>query len=307
MQLPHLLGNSRLKEALASLPPSGLGSAVLLDGPAGIGKRTAAADLAAGLVCPAENGPCGVCPSCKRAAAASHPDLIWLKEPEPGKGVKLEQVRDLRAQSFLRPSEAPFKVFVIPQADKLNIPSQNALLKVLEEPASSVFVLLCENREAMLQTVRSRCKTFRLTPLSQPELLQALSARSDAPAEELRAAAAQADGLLGRALDILAGREKAGFSAARNFVRTLEGDELQVFLACQELTKLTREDYADFCDESCRLLTRSVTRSGSRRSLDIFEYLEKQRAMLVQNPSLTALSGALAAFCGALYERRNYD
>ena len=200
MQLPHLLGNSRLKEALASLPPSGLGSAVLLDGPAGIGKRTAAADLAAGLVCPAENGPCGVCPSCKRAAAASHPDLIWLKEPEPGKGVKLEQVRDLRAQSFLRPSEAPFKVFVIPQADKLNIPSQNALLKVLEEPASSVFVLLCENREAMLQTVRSRCKTFRLTPLSQPELLQALSARSDAPAEELRAAAAQADGLLGRAL-----------------------------------------------------------------------------------------------------------
>ena len=137
MRLPHLLGNSRLKEALASLPPSGVGSAVLLDGPAGIGKRTAAADLAAGLLCPEPNGPCGICPSCKRASAGSHPDLIWLKEPEPGKGVKLEQVRELRAQSFLRPSEAPFKVFVIPQADRLNLPSQNALLKVLEEPASS--------------------------------------------------------------------------------------------------------------------------------------------------------------------------
>jgi len=300
MRLPHLLGNSRLKEALASLPPSGVGSAVLLDGPAGIGKRTAAADLAAGLLCPHPNGPCGVCPSCKRANAGSHPDLIWLKEAEPGKGVKLEQVRELRAQSFLRPSEAPFKVFVIPQADRLNLPSQNALLKVLEEPASSVFVLLCENREAMLQTVRSRCKTFRLAPLEQQELLAALSRRSDAPSDALRAAAAQSGGLLGRALDILSGQEKAGHTAARAFCQALRGDELGIFLACQELTHLHREEYADFCDESCRLLTRSVMETGSRRSVDIFEYLEKQRAMLNQNPSVTALAGALAAFCGGL-------
>ena len=300
MRLPHLLGNSRLKEALASLPPSGVGSAVLLDGPAGIGKRTAAADLAAGLLCPQPNGPCGVCPSCKRASAGSHPDLIWLKESEPGKGVKLEQVRQLRAQSFLRPSEAPFKVFVIPQADRLNLPSQNALLKVLEEPTSSVFVLLCENREAMLQTVRSRCKTFRLAPLEQQELLAELSRRCDSPADALRAAAAQSGGLLGRALDILSGQEKAGHTAARAFCQALRGDELGIFLACQELSKLHREEYADFCDESCRLLTRSVMLTGSRRSVDIFEYLEKQRAMLNQNPSVTALAGALAAFCGGL-------
>ena len=78
----------------------------------------------------------------------------------------------------------------------------------------------------------------------------------------------------------------------------LSGDELAVWLACQDLTKLTREDYADFCDESCRLLTLTVQKTGSRRCLDIFEYLEKQRSMLIQNPSLTALAGALAAFCG---------
>ena len=300
MRLPHLAGNSRLKAALAALPPSGVGSAVLLDGPAGIGKRTAAADLAAGLLCPAQNGPCGECPSCKRANAGSHPDLIWLKESEPGKGVKLEQVRQLRAQSFLRPSEAPFKVFVIPQADRLNLPSQNALLKVLEEPASSVFVLLCENREAMLQTVRSRCKTFRLAPLEPHELLSELSRRSDALPEAIRSAAQQADGLLGRALDILAGQEKTGHAAARNFCASLRGDELGIYLACQELTKLHREEYADFCDESCRLLTRAAAQTGDRRYVDTFEYLEKQRAMLNQNPSVTALAGALAAFCGGL-------
>ncbi len=298
MKLPHLLGNERLKEALAALPPSGVGSAVLLDGPAGIGKRTAAADLAAGLLCQTENGPCGACPACKRVRAGSHPDLIWLKEPEPGKAVKLEDIRALRAQSFLRPSEAPFKVFVLPQADRLNLPSQNALLKVLEEPATSVFVLLCENREAMLQTVRSRCKTFRLTPLTEDRLLAALKERAPAPAEELRRAVSRSGGLLGRALDILSGNEKPAQAAARTFFNALSADELALWLACQELTKLSREEYGEFCDESCRLLTQAVARGGGRRLLDIFEYLEKQRAMLVQNPSLTALAGALAAFCG---------
>ena len=162
------------------------------------------------------------------------------------------------------------------------------------------LVLLCENREAMLQTVRSRCKTFRLAPLEQQELLAELSRRCESPADALRAAAAQSGGLLGRALDILSGQEKAGHTAARAFCQALEGDELGIFLACQELTKLHREEYADFCDESCRLLTRSVMMTGSRRSVDIFEYLEKQRAMLNQNPSVTALAGALAAFCGGL-------
>ena len=175
MRLPHLLGNEGLKQALSVLPAGGLGSAILIDGPAGSGKRTAAGDLCQALLCTGKDAPCGACPACRRVAAGSHPDLFWLEESEPGKGVKLEQVRDLRAQSFLRPSEAPYKIFVIPQADKLNLPSQNALLKVLEEPASSLFVLLCDNREAMLQTVRSRCKTFRMTPLSRPQLLSALA------------------------------------------------------------------------------------------------------------------------------------
>ena len=81
-------------------------------------------------------------------------------------------------------------------------------------------------------------------------------------------------------------------------MQSLEGDALEIFVACQGLTRLSREEYADFCDESCRLLTLSAERTGNRRYVDIFEYLEKQRAMLIQNPSVTALSGALAAFCG---------
>lgn len=299
MRLPHLLGNEALKAALAGLPPGGLGSAVLLDGPAGIGKRTAARDLTQALLCREKNGPCGVCPACRRVAAGSHPDLFWLEEAEPGKGVKLEQVRAMRARSFLQPSEAPFQVFVIPRADKLNTASQNALLKVLEEPASALFLLLCENREAMLQTVRSRCKTFRLSPLSDSVLAQALRARTDAAEDDIRRACARSAGLLGRGLEILAGQEPASRRLAREFCSSLKQSELDTYTVCIKLGKLSREEYGDFCDESCRLLTEATAKTGSGRFLDLFEYLEKQRAMLPQNPSVTALCSALAAFCGA--------
>ena len=306
MILPHLIGNEALKAALASLPPGGLGSAVLLDGPEGIGKRTAAEDLAQALLCQRpEKAPCGVCPACKRVLAGSHPDLIRLQEPEPGKGIRLEQIRALRAQSFLRPSEAPYQVFLLPGADALNLPSQNALLKVLEEPANAVFLLLCENREAMLQTVRSRCKTFRLSPLSRAELVRALAERMPDTDPALREQAAdQSAGLLGRALFQLSGQEKPAFSAARAFFAARDAGELAVYLACQQAQKLSREEYGSFCEECCRLLTEAVAKNRNPAEIDLFEYLEKQRAMLSQNPSVTALSGALAAFCGKSRARR---
>lgn len=298
MRLPHVLGNEGLKQSLSHLPAGGLGSAILLDGPAGSGKRTAARDLSQALLCSAKDAPCGACPACRRTAAGSHPDLLWLEEQEPGKGYKLEQIRALRAQSFLRPSEAPYKIFIIPQADRLNLPSQNALLKVLEEPASSLFILLCENREAMLQTVRSRCKTFRMAPLSTSQLLSALKERCpEVPDAQRRDAAMHSAGLLGRALDSLSGKESPALAAAQDFCNALSGDELRIFTACQGLLKLSRSEYAAFCDESCRLLLEMTKQKPDSRSILIFDYLEQQRDMLVQNPSVTALAGALAAFC----------
>lgn len=296
MHLPHLLGNERLKAALSRLPASGLGSAILLDGPGGSGKRTAALDIALGLFCQAADKPCLRCPSCRRVLAGSHPDLQRLAYE--GKAVKVDAVRALRSQSFIKPSESAFKIFLIEQADRLNVQSQNALLKVLEEPSSSVFILLCENREAMLQTVRSRCKPFRLAPLELPVLERALRERCpEAAAEAIAEAAAHSDGILGKALGLLQGEDEKSHLCAAAFTRALPQGELAVFEACQALSRLTREEYMEFCDEACRLLCAAAKRSGSWREISVFEYLEQQRAMLAQNPSLSALSGALAAFC----------
>lgn len=296
MRLPHLLGNERLKAALFRLPPSGLGSSVLLDGPQGIGKRTAARDIVLGLLCKEPDGPCLRCPTCRRVLAGSHPDVHWLAYGE--KAPNLEEIRNLRAKNFIRASESDFKVFVIEQADKLNMQSQNALLKVLEEPSSSVFILLCENREAMLQTVRSRCKPFRLAPLEADPLYAALQQQvPDATDPQIRAAMTASQGVMGRALALLRGDAPKSRLLAGEFLDALPRGELAVFAVCQSLSKLTRDEYAAFCDESCLLLCAAAKQSGSWQMISVFEYLKEQRAMLAQNPSPSALAGALSAFC----------
>lgn len=296
MRLPHLLGNERLKAALFRLPPSGLGSSILLDGPQGIGKRTAARDIVLGLLCKEPNGPCLCCPTCRRILAGSHPDVYWLASGE--KAPNLEDIRNLRAKNFIRASESDFKVFVIEQADRLNMQSQNALLKVLEEPASSVFILLCENREAMLQTVRSRCKPFRLAPLEDEPLFSALQQQVPTATEpQIRAAMAASLGAMGRALALLQGDAPKSRLLADEFLEALPRGELAVFAVCQSLGKLSRDEYAAFCDECCLLLCVAAKSGGNWQMISVFEYLKEQRTMLAQNPSPSALAGALSAFC----------
>lgn len=299
MRLPDLLGNRRLKRDLAPHTAATFPSAVSIDGDAGIGKRTAARSMAQALLCSSAEGPCGVCGPCRRFLAGSHPDF-QLFNPEE-KDIKVDDVRELRTRSFIKPSEAPHKVFVICGADRMNPPAQNALLKVLEEPTSSVFILLCRNRESLLQTVRSRCIHFRMEPLDDEALRTALRERMpEAPADKLEAAVRDCGGSLGKALDLLQNGPTKAQEAARTFADALGGDELAVFAACLPLANLSRDEYGSFCDEACRLLLLDMkaNRKGPA-ALSVSEYLQKQKDSLVQNPSPTALSGALAAFCGS--------
>ena len=112
-------------------------------------------------------------------------------------------VRQIRDDMFVRPNEGQKKIYVFPQ--ELNIEGQNALLKVLEEPPSyGVFILLSENPEQLLPTVRSRAVELALGTLSRAELIPALKkAYPDAGAEELEAAVFRSGGYLGQALQIL--------------------------------------------------------------------------------------------------------
>ena len=114
-------------------PPQSL----LLVGPSGVGKATLALDLAAALLCLAEDAaarPCRECASCRKIDHDNHPDLHRLAPTGAGGQVRIDQVRQLLADLALLPMEGRVRVAVVEAAHRLNPDAQNALLKTLEEP-----------------------------------------------------------------------------------------------------------------------------------------------------------------------------
>lgn len=204
MGFESLLGNERLKENLIrSIDRGRISHFYLICGPEGSGKHTLARLLAAAAVCREENKPCLSCNACRKVMADTHPDFITVMDPEK-KTLPVRLVREAREDMFIRPNEADRKVYLFPQ--EMNMEGQNALLKVLEEPPPyGVFLLLSDNPEKLLPTVRSRCTQLRLQGIS-PELLRRELTRlfPEAEGESIQAAILRSGGYLGQAKALLA-------------------------------------------------------------------------------------------------------
>ena len=166
MGFESLLGNEGLRETLAaSLKKGHISHFYLISGPKGSGKHTLAKLLAQAILCQGEHKPCGACGPCRKIENNSHPDFITVEDPEH-KNVAVKIVREIREDVFIRPNESAYKVYLFPQ--ELGIEGQNALLKILEEPPGhGVFILLTDNPEKLLTTVRSRCTELKLRALPE--------------------------------------------------------------------------------------------------------------------------------------------
>ncbi len=129
-------------------------------------REALAAFLAAALLCGgAGEKPCGSCSHCRKLGKGIHPDLITLRRLPDKREMTVEQVRSLHKEAWVLPNEAARKVFLLPEADTMNVSGQNALLKLLEEPpAGAAFLLLGENPGSFLSTVRSRCLRLNALP-----------------------------------------------------------------------------------------------------------------------------------------------
>lgn len=152
-----------------------LSHACLISAPSTADALNAARDIAAAAVCTG-NGhrPCGQCRACRKVAEGIHPDVITLRRLEDDKGrqkrdISVDQIRQLSADAYILPNEAQRKVYIIEEADAMNIPAQNAALKLLEEPPlGAVFLLCTTNANQLLPTVRSRCAVFSCTGSEVP-------------------------------------------------------------------------------------------------------------------------------------------
>lgn len=206
MSFAGLLGNDQLKENLCgSLRRGRTSHFYLISGPEGSGKHTLARLLAAALVCQERDKPCLHCQHCRKVMEGVHPDFITVDDPEK-KTVPVDLIRKARADIYLQPNEADKKIYLFPRAQDMGLPGQNALLKVLEEPPEyGVFLLLTDNPERLLPTVRSRCTELSLKPLGEEILAPVLSREfPEAGADAVHAAVTRSGGYLGQARTLLA-------------------------------------------------------------------------------------------------------
>jgi len=204
-------------------------AALLLLGPAGIGKRALADALATRLLCTAgTDDACGTCAQCVRVAAGTHPDLRIVVRDADRKDVRTEQIRELTRWLSLTPLMAGRKVGIVDGAHEVNEHGQNALLKTLEEPPGrTVLVLTASAPSLLLPTVRSRCRQVRLDPLPVA-LVRRLIEGHGIDAAEADVLASLAEGSPGRAL-ALAGPDEQ--QARRTVLDTLP--ELRTFDAAE--------------------------------------------------------------------------
>ena len=269
MSFDALLGNDRLKQNLAeSLAKNHISHFYLISGPRGSGKKTLARLLAQAILCNGQPRPCGACDPCRKIRSGNHPDFITVEDPEH-KNVAVKIVRQFREDVFIRPNESDYKVYLFPQ--DLGVEGQNALLKILEEPPKyGIFLLLTDNPEKILPTVRSRCRELKMQALPQELLCTYLSARfPDTAREDVAAAAQRSGGFLGQALELM---ESGGAAAPQteDFVNALSSrNPLLLTQTLVPMEKWKRDALADLLQSWLELTEEALAARSGRPALSL--------------------------------------
>ena len=200
-----------LAQLEASLKQGRPAHAYLLVGPPNVGKMTLAINLAQTVNCLAGPGvPCGSCVQCARIADGHHADIRVVSvnmagdEDSNRTAIGIDDIRDILRQVYLNPFEGAFSVVIIDGADLMSEDAANALLKTLEEPPPQVLMLLLTaNEEALLPTIRSRCRRLQLLPSSKQLMVDKLINEHQAQPEDAEMLARLSRGCLGWAISAL--------------------------------------------------------------------------------------------------------
>lgn len=166
----------------AEIKSGTLPKTLLIEGKDEASRRLAARYTASALMCGSQEAPCLECGQCKKVLDGRHPDVTVISTAE--EKVSVDDIRKVRLDANISPFEAECKIIIFEGAQLLNIQSQNALLKILEEPPQRVyFILTAPSSKLMLATVDSRCAKFSLGALSKDDVYRSVCEFSGSTSE----------------------------------------------------------------------------------------------------------------------------
>ena len=199
----EIVGHEQIKEHMqAAIRDKKPFHAYLFQGEEGVGKEALARTFAAGLQRQSESAdkPCKECVSCRQMESGNQPDVIWVTREKASLGV--DEIREQLCNTMdIKPFSSPYKIYLVPEAEKMTEAAQNALLKTIEEPPEyGIVILMTSNISALLPTIQSRCLTMEFRPLSTAVVESYVKEHCQVPDYQARASAAFAQGNLGKAM-----------------------------------------------------------------------------------------------------------
>lgn len=180
--------------------------AYIFNGDDGVGKNMLAKAFAKALQCDAGYGDaCDMCRSCHQVDSGNQPDIRWIQHEKPNT-ISVDDVREqLNNDIQIKPYSSKYKIYIIDEAEKMNVQAQNALLKTIEEPpAYGIVMLLVNNVDALLPTIRSRCVTLNMKMAPYDKVVEFLMSKYQVPDYKARVCAAFSQGNIGKAVKMAA-------------------------------------------------------------------------------------------------------
>ena len=223
----HIIGNITKREELNKIIKSNsLLHSYLFFGEEGIGKKLIAKEFAKKILCETHEEECK-CKSCNCFETNNHPDFQIINEQ--GENVTISQVRELIKNVYEKPILSTKKIYIINDADKMNVEAQNCLLKTLEEPPEYLcFILIVSNMDMILSTIKSRCTKINFNKLTTEELIQVLKGNNIDVKNISEKMYILFNGSIGKALSIL--KNKEAYMQIDNFLNMLDNNNKLDFL-----------------------------------------------------------------------------
>lgn len=225
--------------------------AYILNGERGSGKKMLANLFARTLEC--ENSsqePCNECRSCRQAESGNHPDIKVITHEKPN-SISVDDIRDqVNNDIMIKPYSSPYKIYIIPEADKMTEQAQNALLKSMEEPPAYVVIfLLTDNVDALLPTIQSRSVMLRLRNVKDKLVKAYLVQQMQIPDYQAEVCAAFAQGNMGKAIMLATSDHfneiKEEAIQLLKYINDMELDEIVSAIKRINMYKLEITDYLD--------------------------------------------------------------